>query len=984
MMKQFAGFCSVYLVLIMAVHARAAPTEGNTISLAGPWQIRMDQNNDGIGKNWFTETFTGDPATLPGTVDTNPRQSPRPSGNLAGFDPVYPYLGGVWYQREIDIPESWHGKRISLFLERCQWETLVWLDDQYLGTRNSLVAPHVYELATAAPGKHRLTILVDNANRKGRAQVVPQDMVKHYDLTTEVKDEAKLNCGGHHVMSHNWNGIVGRLELRAADPLHLAAVDVYPKMKDGAVEFRAKISNHDALKRSVRLRAACRPLTRPENGRAVSGTYDLKLTGKTEQTVRETLALKPPIDPWDEFAPNLYLFTLELIDDQGVARDHRDVRFGMRELGSRGTQFTLNGNVVFLRATLECFIFPLTGYPPTDVESWRKIIAIAKCHGLNAFRFHTCTPPDAAFQAADELGFYLQAELPGTSCPIKKEAPEVEVYLFEELKRLVAVYGNHPSLLLISMGNEQLIHASDKEFLDYHMQVLARKVDWARREDPRHLYTSASHPYTTGRQDDFYVSAWGPTGQDLVGIQWGGGDVLHASRFNTRPPNTDFDYGEAMRGVDKPASTARPSSNAVIDTRDEAMRRIDKPLLTHEVGQWAVYPDLREITRYQGALRPFNFEIIRDRLRDKGLLEFAADFTRASGKLALELYRDEIETALRTPQLGGFLLLDLHDYPGQGTSTVGILNALWESKGLTTPAEFRAFCGPVVPLARLDRRVWTTGDKLRARLELANYGPVDLPDATTAWRLADDRGRIYAQDSFKQAAPRGKLSPIGEAVVDLKPVAAPARLMLHVETLGVAVNSWDVWVYPAAAAEPPPGVTIARAWDRATSEVLAAGLNVLLVPDAKDVRQGVPGTFTTVFWNVQMKHLQVSKTMGLLCDPAHPALAEFPTEFHSNWQWWDPVMRSTAVCLDGQPPALRPIVQVVDNCVDNRRLALVFEARVGPGRLLVCSTDIVNDLATRPVARQLRHSLLDYIASPLFDPDVKLCGEDLDKLLEKR
>jgi hypothetical protein len=734
----------------------------------------------------------------------------------------------------------------------------------------------------------------------------------------------------------------------------------------------------------VRLRAACRPLTRPENGRAVSGTYDCALTSETEQTVRQTLVLKAPIDPWDEFAPNLYLFTLELLDDQGVARDRREVRFGMRELGSRGTQFTLNGKIVYLRGTLENSIFPLTGHPPTDVESWRRIIAIAKSYGLSMFRFHTCTPPDAAFQAADELGFYFQAELPGTSCPTQKEVPEVETYLFEELKRLIAAYGNHPSLLLISMGNEQLIHPVDKEFFEHHTQALARKVDWARREDPRHFYTSTTHPYTPGRKDDFYVSAWGPTGEDLAGIQWGGGNVLHASRFNTFPPTTDFDYNEAMRGADRTLAAAKPSSNVVIDKRDEAMRRIDKPLLTHEVGQWAIYPDLREITRHHGALRPVNFEIIRNKLREKGLLEFAADYTRASGKLSLELYKEEIESALRTPELGGFLLLGLTDYT-LDTSTVGILNALWESKGLTTPAEFRSFCGPVVPLARLERRVWTTSDTLRARLELANYGPVDLPDATTTWRLADDRGRVYAQGSFKHAAPKGKLSPIGELTAGLKEIPAPVRLKLHVETPGVAVNSWALWFYQASAtSEPPADVTIARALDRATSDALAAGRSVLLVPDAKDVRRGVPGTFTTVFWNVQMKHIQVSKTMGLLCDPAHPALAEFPTDFHTDWQWWDPVMRSTAVNLDGRPPALRPIVQVVDNCVDNRRLAMIFEARVSPGRLLVCSMDIVNDLGNRPAARQLRRSLLGYMSGPLFHPDVNLSFEDLNEILENR
>ena len=170
------------------------------IPLEGEWQIRMDQAGSGIAAGWPAQTFTGDVARLPGTVASNrrvpPAATPAPGhANMHGLTTVYPYSGAVWYQREIVIPESWRGTYAELFLERCQWETFVWVDGQLQGTRNSLVAPHVYDLTRAlTPGTHRLTVLVDNANRNTGMKVGPDNLIKYLDLTTEVKKGAKLNC----------------------------------------------------------------------------------------------------------------------------------------------------------------------------------------------------------------------------------------------------------------------------------------------------------------------------------------------------------------------------------------------------------------------------------------------------------------------------------------------------------------------------------------------------------------------------------------------------------------------------------------------------------------------------------------------------------------------------------------------------------------------------------------------------------------------
>ncbi|MBU4460878.1 MAG: glycoside hydrolase family 2, partial [Verrucomicrobia bacterium] len=701
---------------------------------------------------------------------------------MRGLTAVRAYNGAVWYQRDVVIPESWLGKYAELSLERCQWETYVWVDGKLQGTRNSLVAPHVYDLTRAlTPGAHRLTVMVDNSNRNSGMEVGPDNMIKYLDLTTEVKKGAKLNCGGHHLWSYNWNGILGRMELRARDSVSFAEVNVHPDPGSTSAVVRAVIRNLTGAKGTLRLSAKW--TARGDGTRAVaSDAWGVELNGEREQRVERRVTAARPVQLWDEFTPQLYTLSVALSGASWA--DRRAVDFGMRQLGRKGTQITINGNPSFMRGTLEDFIFPLTGHPPVDVESWRKMIGIAKSYGLNFLRFHSCTPPDAAFTAADELGFYVQVEVPGTSCPSKDEAKSVEDFLSAELAAILRFYGNHPSFLFVSMGNEQLVAGKDNPFLARHQEVLARKVRYGQQTDPRHFYTSTTHPYrqdAPARIDDFYASAWPVVGTEpLCGIRWGGGRVIDTSRFNTRAPETMFDYGPSLQGL-------------------------DRPLITHEVGQWAVYPDLREITRYHGAQRADNYEEIGERLKAKGLWAWSGDFTRASGLLALALYKEEIESALRTPGLGGFALLDIHDYPGQGTSTIGILNSLWESKGLTTPGAFRQFCAPVVLLARLPKRVWTRDETLAVRIDLANYGAGDC-QGETLWSLQGADGRLYGQGKLERTAvARGQVGAVGTVACDLRAAAKADKLVLRVERPGVTANAWNLWVYPSTAPMDVPG-----------------------------------------------------------------------------------------------------------------------------------------------------------------------------------
>jgi len=163
---------------------------------------------------------------------------------------------------------------------------------------------------------------------------------------------------------------------------------------------------------------------------------------------------------------------------------------------------------------------------------------------------------------------------------------------------------------MLTMGNELLENADECRAMQ---EWLMARVTRCREEDPRHWYCCTAQPHTEGRDDDFYVSSWPKgaswehEGEPLCGIRWSGFCVVDSSRFNTRPPETASDYREGIAGI-------------------------DKPVITHEVGQWAVYPDIREMDEYTGVMKPYNLEIIRDFMAEKGTLEMADDFVRASGE----------------------------------------------------------------------------------------------------------------------------------------------------------------------------------------------------------------------------------------------------------------------------------------------------------------------------------------------------------------
>ena len=587
--------------------------------------------------------------------------------------------------------------------------------------------------------------------------------------------------------------------------------------------------------------------------------------------------------------------------------------------------FQAAGHPVFLRGKHDGCVFPLTGHTPMDIASWVHYFRRCQDYGINHVRFHSWCPPEAAFAAADELGIYLQPELPfwGTL-----EGEELLAFLKKEGLNILRTYGHHPSFAMFSLGNE----------LGGEPSVMQELVEAFRTEAPHILYTNGTNAFLgyQGYVDgmDFFATA--RTRGEAYGeydthvrSSFAFNDVEDGGILNHFYPGTTRNFAEALEGV-------------------------PVPVISHETGQFQSYPDYAQIDKYTGPLAPYNLMEFRRRLEAAGMGDQAADFSRTSLKWAAELYKADIEMCLRTPGLGGFQLLDIQDYPGQGSAYVGLADAFMEDKESRVAADWKRFCSELVSLAEFDKYCWRENERFHAHVKMANYTGENLVGEAE-----------YDIDL-----------PVSEL---LKGAKAPARIDLDLSAATAnhqGANSWPIWVYPADNQPDKSGITVVRKLDRAAQQALATGKKVLLMPS--DTTGTVGGLFLTDFWNYRMfKGISESNgrpvspgTLGILTDPAHPLFREFPTEEHTNWQWFPVLKASRPMILDALQ-GYRPIVQVIDNIDRNHRLGLVFEFKVGEGKLLVCCSDLERTLGY-PEGRQFYKAVLDYMRSNDFQPSVEL------------
>lgn len=899
------------------------------ISLAGQWQFAIDRQDKGIAERWFLKTLS-DVVKLPGSMAENGKgdditlQTPwtgsiydssfyfnprlakyRQPGNIHipfWLTPAKHYVGAAWYQKEIDIPNNWHGKRITLFLERCHWETRVWIDGKEVGMNNSLVAPHEYDLTKfLSNGKHRISVRVDN----------------------RVK-EINVGPDSHSITDHtqgNWNGIIGKLFLKAEAPVFFRDVQVHPDTKNKKASVILQLQNTSTKNAAGVILIYAKSFNSKKNDATKQVKASFSVDANDSTTIKVELPFGAGMLMWDEFDPALYKLTVSLQTSGGL-KNEKEVQFGMRDFAIKGNQFLINGRPVFLRGTLSNCEFPLTGYPAMTADGWEKIFRKAKAYGLNHIRFHSWCPPEAAFIAADKIGIYLQPE--GPSWP--NHGPKIglgqpiDKYLYDETNRIVQQYGNYASFTMLSAGNEPAGN---------QVKYLNEFVDYWKKKDKRRVYTGMS-----------------------VGGSW---PIV---------PNAEFQVRGGVRGL---AWDKRPES---MSDFSEGISKFNVPFVAHEMGQWCVFPNFDEIKDYTGVYRAKNLELFQQDLKDRGMSEQSRDFLMASGKLQALCYKNEIEKTLRTPGYAGFQLLGLQDFPGQGTALIGVLNAFWQEKGYITAKEFSRFCNTTVPLTSLPKFVFTNNEVLEAKIAVFHSGQTPL-NALIKWSIKDEAGKVAGNGAFpRKLIENGNGIAVGEIKFPLFGIKQAQKLTLEVTIDGTNFyNDWNFWVYPATLPQQSNDIYYTTTLDEKAKAVLDNGGKVFLNAAGKVVKgKEVAMHFVPVFWNTSWFKMRPPHVTGVLIQNNSPAFADFPTSYHTDLHWWEITNRSQVMNLEDFPPGFKPLVQPIDTWFVNRRLALIYEAKVGKGKLVVSSADLRGDLTDSPAARQLFYSIQKYMSSDKFNP----------------
>lgn len=881
------------------------------IDLSGQWQVKLDAEKQETMPQAYPETMM-----LPGTTSAAGLGMPNPAKERGCLTDAYRFEGAVWFMRTFTAGD-WTGEQTMLTLERTR-KTTVYLDGRPIGHQESLCTPHRYFLPPVHAGEHTLVIRVDNTDYPTR--------------------------GGHLTSpdtQSNWNGITGEISLTVAHTL-LTDLTVRPDLRRGCLRVHGHIIG------------------------APDGVAGIVLPGQMEHLLpyrRGVLDGECPLKGneafWDEAHPEIHTISIDLDGDV------YETTFGLRDVRTVGRRLLINGRETFLRGKVDNLLYPKTGYTPTDVASWMTILGIAKEYGINHYRYHTACPPDAAFTAADLLGVYMAPELPfwGTVAEEGEEGYDERErdFLFQEGFRILREYGHHPSFLWLSLGNE-LWGSKD---------VLNRMMRAYREADDTKLYSSGANNYQ-------FVPDVLDEENVFVGVRLGRERLIRGSYamcdapqgiVQTTAPESVSNYDASIvpetlgqSGEAGKVQIQYGTGVKEVDAQSADALIPDVPVISHEVGQYVFYPDFSEISRYTGPLKPRNIEAMRENLERAGLYGEHEAFFRQTGHLAVECYKREIETLLRSREVSGFQLLDLQDYTGQGTALVGVLNAMMENKGLISAEEWREFCAGTVVLGEFASFTGMMGEDIRFDVQISECDP-EKQHTCIRCTLMDGERELYACD-VTPGARQGRLT-------DAVSVTFPAecyRDAMQERITGLTVvltledgtrNHYPIWLIP------PIDIRITREGIEKDGRMVAfvsaeekADGAAIVVPSAEGQ---LPAEYCTDFWCYPMfrsisesmgKPVPVG-TMGLSIDTASPLLKRFAQEDYTTPAWYAILQTAHVQRL---PADVHPAVQMIDNTERCARLGILYQ-QDGVWHLTASLWEKPNDPAVRALAWSLWEAL---------------------------
>ena len=931
----------------------------------------LDENGIGhrdVGANqWHPDAVLGNAA---GEIDKDAPIATR-------FTRRHTYEGEARISRKITVPD-YGTDRLFVLAERARALRLL-VDGEACAVfrQGTLSTPYIFELTGAAPGEHEFTFLSDNSYPG-----MPKAAICYSSAAT---DETQTN----------WNGILGECSMYTRPQNFIDSLRVYPRavkkeeknkaggyVLDVCVELApgAKKVYKDAkiILQSEALAAGeledTQTLTEiisySGEGLAEAGT-DKEENPKTMEIWFRDLPLRENVKLWDEDEGNLYEMAVTLdngmsAEDKGGSTAECRIRFGIRSFGDNGSgRLALNGRAIFLRGEANCAEYPETGHPPMTIPEWKEMLLKYRSYGINFVRFHSHCEPEAAFAAADELGMLLQPELSHWDPKDAFGTEESYRYYRAELVDLLKTYANHPSFVMLTLGNELQAQDEGRE----RMRELVRT---AKRMDPTRLYANGSNAFYGEEgcdpESDFYTS------QSCKDVVIRGTFSGMRGYLNENYPSADRTYDEAMA---------------------EIRKEYQKPVFSFEVGQFEVLPDFEELESFHGISDPVNLKLIKKRVEERGLLPTWEKYVEATGELSRLAYREEIEAAMRTRELSGISLLGLQDFPGQGTALVGMMNSHLEPKpyDFARPERFREFFQECRILVKLPHYTYEAGERLIAEVEAANFGKRNI-EGVFCWTLAGkksvsengncepaeikSKNTVIAtgEDTEITICRPGSYTEVGSLDIPLDFVEKNTALTLKVR-IGDSISAYPIWVYRKTTPVCPENVYETRAFDVKTREILQNGGRVYLSPDAdkESLPNSIKTQFTTDFWSVGTFADQEGG-MGQLIDTEHPIFKEFPTDFHTDWQWWI-MATKRAVIL---PHPMKTIITEMDSYAFLRPMAQMIEFRCLKGKVLL-STMELHKSQQYPEVRALQASIYTYLSGENFEPAEEITEEELSMLV---
>lgn len=923
-----------------------------TIDLSGKWRV--------YSKDRSVDTFINLPGSSCEACIGEKREFIEEYTKAAVRAPLekYEYIGELFYEREIDIPKEFEEMNVSFYFERVNIASELYIDGVQVGRKTiGLSTPHIYDVTKhyeilknagsnsnndntfkecLVSGRHTITVMVDNTDILHIG-----DMASGYSVDT----------GGY------WNGIIGRMEVIARPGCYVESAKAFLRNGKLDIETVTVSAQHVCCKY---IPAKMDFEICDERGKKiVEFSQEIELYAKRQRN-HVQIDCPKDISFWDEFNPIMYVFKVSLscgracdsseilangLEDGGnsskrreeiykmVPVDMYETKIGVRSIKAGDRELWVNDRAISLRGTINCAQYPLTGYPPMDEETWLRHLVIYKEYGLNHVRFHAWCPPEAAFLAADKLGVYLAVEMPlWLNREVTKQEfgdDDLHISFFrEEGIKIIESYGDHPSFLCFANGNENL---GDFAVLEDYIRDLKNR-------DDRHFYTMTSnfdHPKSP--YEDYRVA---------FEIEHRKVRNQHIQDVVARDTTSDF---------------------------EDALQHALAPVISFEVGQYAVYPDVELAEKYTGNMLPVNFNVIAGLLKKNGKHELLPKYLEASGNLAMKLYKEDLEAFMRTKGMGGIQLLSLVDYTGQSTATVGALNIFHEEKPGIPKKEWKCFCGEVVPLFKA-KRIFTNKEKLEAEISLYDYGRTPILNPVFNVKIETCGNTKQKRCIYENAL---KANDDGKCCISesLEKVKDNSMLLVTISVNGnnrTYTNTWRIFVF----ADEEESLKETEGDSKEKNEALF-GKTIICTPSElkkaikehkkvialKSAFNGIMETefqtnsFIPVFWSPV--HFETKAPCGAFIDAKAPVFDDFPTERFADYQWKELLDNSCTIDVTDMKD-VRTLVEMVPNFVDNRRRTPLCIIKIDGTEVLFCGFDLDrSSIETKALKKSLERYVLN-------------------------